>query len=111
MQTADKRKSGTLHEIKENTDIEIDEDYDIEQLAKDELIKRTTADLSGHKLARLVEAILNAQGFITYNSPPGKDRGVDILAGSGLLGLEEPRLRVQVIWFCNWDRHFKSIKG
>jgi len=30
MQTADKRKSGTLHEIKENTDIEIDEDYDIE---------------------------------------------------------------------------------
>lgn len=75
---------------------ESEEEFDIEQFAKDELIKHITAKFSGHKLADLVEAILKAQGFITSKSPPGKDGGVDILAGSGPLGLNEPRLCVQV---------------
>ncbi len=37
-----------------------------------------------------------AQGYKTAVSPPGPDGGVDILAGSGLLGFDRPRLCVQV---------------
>lgn len=33
---------------------------------------------------------------MTKNSPPGADGGVDILAGRGPLGLDDPRLCVQV---------------
>jgi restriction system protein len=43
-----------------------------------------------------VEAILKAQGYITKNSEPGKDGGVDILAGSGPLGFNDPRICTQV---------------
>lgn len=69
---------------------------DIEHIAEDGLIKYITTKFSGHALARLVEAILKAQGFVTEKSPPGKDGGVDILAGSSMLGLGDPRLCVQV---------------
>lgn len=55
---------------------------DIEQQAKDRIVKYIAAKFSGHHLARLVEAILTAQGYITKNSEPGKDGGIDILAGS-----------------------------
>ena len=34
----------------------------------------------GHGLAQIVEALLRAKGFTTYMSPPGPDKGVDILA-------------------------------
>ena len=37
-----------------------------------------------------------AEGWVTKFSPPGADGGVDILAGRGSLGLEAPRLCVQV---------------
>ena len=50
----------------------------------------------GHDLARLVDAVLKAQGYMTELSAPGPDGGVDILAGRGALGLEGPRLCVQV---------------
>jgi restriction system protein len=39
---------------------------------------------------------LRAQGYKTEVSPPGPDGGVDILAGSGSLGFDQPRLCVQV---------------
>lgn len=69
---------------------------DIEQQAKDRIVKYIAAKFSGHHLARLVEAILKAQGYITKNSEPGKDGGVDILAGSGPLGFNDPRICTQV---------------
>ncbi|HSY49783.1 MAG TPA: restriction endonuclease [Thermoanaerobaculia bacterium] len=50
----------------------------------------------GHGLERLVGAILRAQGYVTYHSPTGSDRGVDILAGSGQLGFGSPKICVQV---------------
>jgi restriction system protein len=43
-----------------------------------------------------VEAVLRADGWITKLSPPGADGGVDILAGRGSLGLDQPKLCVQV---------------
>jgi restriction system protein len=50
----------------------------------------------GHDLARLVEAIMQAEGYVTLSSSPGADGGVDILAGGGPLGFGSPRLCVQV---------------
>jgi len=47
-------------------------------------------------MARMVDAVLRAQGYRTHMSPPGPDGGVDILAGQGILGFDEPRLCVQV---------------
>lgn len=51
---------------------------------------------AGHDLARLVEAVLVAEGFICERKAPGPDGGVDILAGRGPLGLDSPRIVVQV---------------
>jgi hypothetical protein len=36
------------------------------------------------------------EGYTFLTAPEGSDRGVDIIAGRGLLGFEEPRLVVQV---------------
>jgi restriction system protein len=47
-------------------------------------------------LAELVEAVLKAQGLTTYRSPKGPDGGIDVLAGGGPLGMDPPRICVQV---------------
>ena len=65
---------------------------DIEQHAKDQILKYVGVKFSGHDLARLVESILKSQGYITTKSEPGKDGGIDILAGSGSFGFNEPRI-------------------
>lgn len=69
---------------------------DLERTAGDEILKFIQAKFKGHGLARLVAAVLRAQGYKTKESPPGPDGGVDILAGSGPLGFDHPRLCVQV---------------
>lgn len=46
-------------------------------------------------MATLVTALLEASGWHCQQSPPGPDGGVDIIAGRGLLGLDDPLL-VQV---------------
>jgi restriction system protein len=69
---------------------------DYEQLARDEIAALIMRRFKGHGLERLVDAILRAQGYVTYHSPAGSDRGVDILAGSGQLGFGSPKICVQV---------------
>lgn len=69
---------------------------DVERYAKDQIVKFIAARFTGHSLARLVEAILEAQGFFVHRSPEGPDKGVDLLAASGPLGFESPRICVQV---------------
>ncbi|GAA2091616.1 restriction endonuclease [Aeromicrobium tamlense] len=49
-----------------------------------------------HELTRLVAAVLTVRGFHCDISPPGPDQGVDILAGTGPLGLDSPTLIVEV---------------
>ncbi len=72
------------------------EDSDLEELAKDQIAQLIAARFKGHGLTRLVESILNAQGYTTYRSPEGADAGVDIVAGAGPLGFGAPRLCVEV---------------
>jgi len=69
---------------------------DIGQAAHDEIVDYVRRKFQAHDMARLVEEILKAEGFITYRSAPGPDGGADILAGKGPFGLEQPTLCVQV---------------
>jgi restriction system protein len=72
------------------------EDTDLEDAARDQIAQLIAARFKGHGLTRLVEAILKAQGYVTYRSPEGADGGADILAGAGPLGFGNPRLCVEV---------------
>ena len=69
---------------------------DIEQAARDQILEHINQEFKGHALARLVEAVLKAQGYVTRRSSPGADGGVDILAASGPMGFDKPYLCVQV---------------
>jgi restriction system protein len=69
---------------------------DLEDQAKNSIYEHITENFSGHHLADIVEAILEAQGFECLKSEPGPDGGVDILAGHGKMGFERPRVCVQV---------------
>jgi restriction system protein len=68
----------------------------LEELGNDQIAQLISARFKGHNLTRLVEAILNAQGYTTWMSPPGADGGADILAGAGRLGFSTPSLCVEV---------------
>lgn len=69
---------------------------DIEVLAGDAIQAHIQRKFAGHDLARLVAAVLQAQGYQTEVSPAGPDGGVDIIAGRGPMGFDRPRLCVQV---------------
>jgi len=69
---------------------------DIEQRARDQILGFIGRKFKGHDLARLVDELLKAQGLTTKLSAPGPDGGVDIVAASGPLGMDSPRLCVQV---------------
>lgn len=69
---------------------------DLAQSAHDQVVAHIQSRFKGHALSRLVDAVLRADGWVTKVSPPGPDGGVDILAGRGALGLDAPRLCVQV---------------
>lgn len=75
---------------------EIEPPTDLEEHALDLIRQHIARKFKGHRLAYLVEAILQAEGYITYRSPEGPDGGVDIVAGRGPLGFDPPRLAVQV---------------
>lgn len=79
-----------------DVDIEDDAPLDLMQAAHDQVLKHIQSRFAGHALSELVEAVLQADGWVTRGSPPGADGGVDILAGRGPLGLDAPRLCVQV---------------
>jgi restriction system protein len=69
---------------------------DLEQFAADQIEKSIGRKFRGHELARLVAAILSAEGYQVQVSKPGADGGVDIIAGSGPMGFGHPRIAVQV---------------
>lgn len=78
-------------------DLETDQPLiDLEESARDEIAALIGRKYKGHAMARLVEQVLNAQGYTTYRSPEGPDYGVDIVAAPGPLGFAHPRIVVQV---------------
>jgi restriction system protein len=93
---SDALESATENATEETEPLTDDGAVDLEETARDTIMKFIQANFKGHDLARLVNAILVAEGYKTKVSLPGPDGGVDILAGSGILGFESPRLCVQV---------------
>ena len=73
-----------------------DAPLDLDQIGRDAILAYIRRRFKGHGLARLVDAVLRAQGLQTYVSPPGPDGGVDIVASGGTFGFDAPRLVVQV---------------
>ncbi len=82
-------------------DTEVD-DNGLDQIKEDtraqahELIKDKLSRLSPDEMEDLAATILRAMGYKTRVMPKGRDRGVDVLASRDGLGLEEPRIKVQV---------------
>ncbi len=85
-------------QIEQVRDDELPEDtsIDVGRYAADAITSHIAQHFAGHGLAQLVEAVLVARGFVTWLAPEGPDGGVDVLAGSGVLGMESPRICVQV---------------
>lgn len=69
---------------------------DLETLGNSQIVKLIEARFKGHKLTRLVSAILAAQGYTCWQSPEGADGGVDILAAAGPMGFGEQQICVEV---------------
>lgn len=63
---------------------------------QDRIRTHLVENFAGHKLTRLVADVLEVLGFQCIVSPAGPDGGVDILAGTGPLGLDSPTLIVEV---------------
>ena len=78
------------------------DDSELDQIKEDtvarahELIKDKLLELSPDEMEELAAAILRAMGYRTRVMPKGPDRGVDVHASPDGLGLEEPRIKVQV---------------
>jgi restriction system protein len=83
-------------EVIEPTDEDIESTVDLAEQAATRIRAWIGQKFRGHRLADLINAILEAQGYVTEVSPPGPDGGVDIIAGRGPMGFDPPRLLVQV---------------
>ncbi len=81
----------------EATDDEVEsvELVDIATVALDAIRIRVIETFQSHQLSELTAAILRARGLTCVVSPPGPDKGIDIVAGAGPLGLNAPRIVVQ----------------
>lgn len=69
---------------------------DLERAALDRIQTYIAERFAGHGLASIVGAVLTAEGFVCQVVDPGPDGGIDVFAGRGPLGLDSPRLIVQV---------------
>lgn len=85
-----------LESFDNETEVESRGRIDLEEFSKDQIAKYIIQKYKGHGMARVVEAILKAKGYVTYRSPEGPDKGVDILAAPEPFGFGKPRLCVQV---------------
>lgn len=69
---------------------------DIEQFSRDRIRSRIREQFDGYGFQGLVAALLEAEGMTCKVPPKGKDGGIDIIAGSGVLGISAPTIIVQV---------------
>ncbi len=87
----DKRK---IKEEEETSELDfIKEDFEARAL---EFIKDRILALDWYQMQELVAAVIRSLGFKTRISPRGPDRGKDIFASPDGLGLEEPRILIEV---------------
>jgi restriction system protein len=70
--------------------------YDAIQGQVAERIADHLDSFNGYEFQSLVAGVLEAMGYHATSSPPGRDGGVDIVAYKDPLGVEAPRIQVQV---------------
>jgi restriction system protein len=75
---------------------EEDQPRDIELDAFDNIKDMLIRKFKGHGMAKVIASILRANGFTTFVSSEGPDKGVDILASQGALGFGGINICVQV---------------
>ncbi|MFI8594661.1 restriction endonuclease [Microbacterium sp. NPDC078428] len=69
---------------------------DIIRYSRDRILTVIKEQFAGHALQDLVAEILRAEGMTCKVPPKGADGGIDIIAGSGVLGISAPTIIVQV---------------
>jgi restriction system protein len=69
---------------------------DVEETARDFILKTLAQQLKGHAFAHFVGHLLQRMGYHTRISPKGPDGGIDIIAHKDELGFEPPIVKVQV---------------
>lgn len=69
---------------------------DIKQTTNDFILKTLSQELKGHPFAEFIAHLLEKIGYHTRVSPPGPDRGIDIIAHKDELGFEPPIIKIQV---------------
>jgi restriction system protein len=80
----------------------IEEEQDIKDIREDiksrafEFIKDRIQRLDWEEVQELLAGILRGMGYKARVSPPGPDRGADVIASPDGLGLEQPRIRAEV---------------
>ncbi len=98
-------KKEILRVLNLNEPIPIDEEEEDQQLEEIkesfednalEFIKDKVQKLGWEEMEEIVAGLLRAMGYKTLVSPKGRDRGKDILASPDGLGLEQPRIKVEV---------------
>ncbi|WP_052380549.1 restriction endonuclease [Paenibacillus camerounensis] len=96
-------ESGQLRKQIEPVQAETEEEAEELELIKEDVIEKSNefikdkiANLDWEQMQELVAGILRGMGYKTRISPKGPDRGRDILASPDGLGLEEPRIIVEV---------------
>jgi restriction system protein len=88
------KPSKTIEEVSEQESLEIIKD---DFIAKShEFTKDKVLSLDWEEMQELVAGILRAMGYKTRISPKGADRGKDIIASPDGLGLENPKIVVEV---------------
>jgi restriction system protein len=90
----------------------------LEQQTRTELIERAEeaiedriVRLDWEEMQQLVAGILRAMGYRTSVSRPGPDRGFDVFASPDGLGLEEPRIFVEVKHRSNQSMGAQDIRS
>lgn len=68
----------------------------VADVAHQQILEHIRLRYPAHELARLVNEVLKAEGYVTEVSRPGPDGGADILASRGSVAFEGPRICVQV---------------
>jgi restriction system protein len=93
----------TVGEIPPKPQDLVAEEKDAEAQVRDEMIEKADQfiedainELDWKQMQDLVAGILRSMGYRTTVSLPGADRGVDIFASPDGLGLQEPRIFVEV---------------
>lgn len=86
----------------ETTEEYIEDDENLDLIQEDfsekahEFIKDKILELDWEEMQELVASLMRSMGYKTRISPAGSDRGKDIVASPDGLGLEDPRILIEV---------------